>query len=85
MISNSKIGSRLNLLKGLRSGTGKLSGAKAAIISVSDMSAHFIKADFGVKLPGFYFSLSTLIKLLSFLTSKVGIIVPSSELKRFEH
>lgn len=39
MINNSKIGSRLDLLRGLRSGTGKLFGTKTTIISVFDMSA----------------------------------------------
>lgn len=37
MINNSKIGSRLNLLRELSSGTGKLSGTKT-IISVFDVS-----------------------------------------------
>lgn len=60
MINNSKIRSSLDLLKGLRSGTGKLSGTKAVIISVSDMSALLHESiDSGFKLPRFYFSLST--------------------------
>ena len=59
MINNSKIGSRLDLLKGLRSGTVKLSGTKAAIRSVSDMSALLHEStDSGVTLPEFYFSFS---------------------------
>lgn len=39
MINNSKIGSKLNLLKRLTSKNGNLSGTKAAFIAVSDMSA----------------------------------------------
>lgn len=38
MINNSKIESRLNLLRELSSGTGKLSGTKTIIISVFDVS-----------------------------------------------
>lgn len=57
MINNSKIGSKLNLLKGLRSRNGNLSGTKAALIAVSGMSARFHEStDSGVRLPEFYFS-----------------------------
>lgn len=41
MINNSKIGSKLNLLKRLRSRNGNLWGTKAALTAVSDMSALF--------------------------------------------
>lgn len=59
MITNSKIGSRPDLLNGLISGTGKLPGTKAAIVSLSDMSALLHEnIDSRLKLPRFYFSFS---------------------------